>query len=243
MSDFKVVSRKNLYDSDASDESLPNDNDQQEVYEPPNSFEIVEVDVKKDQDPNDKTESQLQEEFDFPLFSFGNTNESAAGDDEVQEDRGRSEVPLMRISLREPSPDRIVQERPRSYYFAEYTQDDHAKFQQSAIGFDDILKESQLGAHKGWPQFRGRVLDVSENNARIEQLNIRERHCKRRRPGKQQRLARRQGATNVKQREEKEKEIKKMIKKKFHKRGGKKNKKPEFNPLKDAAAKPKFRTE
>lgn len=202
----------------------------------------MEVDVEKDQEPNDKTESQSQEEFDFPLFSFGNANESTAGDVEVKEDRGRSEAPLMRISLREPSPDRVVQERPRSYYFAEFTQDDHAKFQQSAIGFETILKDSQADDRRGWPQFKGRVLNVSKHNAHIEQLNIRERHCKRRRPGKQQRLARRQGTANEKRREEKDKEIKKMIKKKFHKRGGKKNKKPEFNPLKDAA-KPRFRTE
>lgn len=202
----------------------------------------MEVDIGKDQDLTDRVEAQSQEEFDFPLFSFGNVNENNVSDGKVEEDRGRSEVPLMRISLREPSPDRIIQERPRSYYFAEFTPDDHAKFQKSAIEFDTILKESRLDDHKRWSQFKKRVLDVNKHNAYIEQLNSRERHCKRRRPGKKQRLTRKQGKINENLREEKDKEIKKMIKKKFHKRGGKKNKKPEFNPLKDAG-KPKFRTE
>lgn len=204
----------------------------------------MEIDVEKDQDPNDKVEPQPEEEFDFPLFSFGNTDQSTAGDndDEVNEDRGRSKAPLMKISLREPSPDRVIQERPRSYYFSELTEEDHAKFQESAIEFDVILKESQVDDGKRWQQFRGRILNVNDHNSRIEQLHIRERHCKKRRPGKKQRLARRQGKINEIQREEKAKEIKKMTKKKLHKRGGKKNKKAEFNPLKDAA-KPKFRTE
>lgn len=148
----------------------------------------------------------------------------------------------MKVSLREPSPDRIVQERPHNYYFAEFTDDDHAKFQRSAVGFDVILQESKLGAHRGWPQFRGRVLNLKEHNARIEQLIVRERHCRKRRPGKKQRLAKRQGKINEQQREEKAKEIKKMIKKKFHKRGGKKNKNSESALQKDTA-KPKFRTE
>lgn len=237
------MSRKDLFDSAIGD-GLPNtESNEKETYEPPNELEIVEVNVKRDQNVEKEGEGDGVDEFDFPLFSSGAKAGNFAEMVNRDDNREYSGAPLVRVSLREPSPESFIQRRPLSYYFMDYSEEDHERFKESAIDYHEILQDAELGPNIGWAQFRGPVLAVKEHNGQIARSVIREANCKKRRPGKKQRLARKIGSQNEKEREEKAKQIKKMIKKKFHKRGGKKNKKQaEFNPLKDAA-KPKFRTE
>lgn len=188
-----------------------------------------------------------EDEFDFPLFSFGMAskvpddpqNEDASNDND--EPRGRdSTTKLMKVTLRSPSPEVINNQRPRTYYFAEYSAQELMRFQSAAIQYDQIITEASKDAACSRSLHRRRIFDLKYHNDKIEAEIQRALKNKKRRPGKKQRLARKQGTIRNAEREAQAKEIKKMIKKKFHKRGGKKNKK------KDSVAadvKPKFRTE
>lgn len=163
------------------------------------------------------TDSQVNttkaEEFEFPLFSLS-TLETAADHDvkasHGEESRGRSSNKLMTVSIREPSPDIVRQERPRSFYFAEYTSEQVSNFQKSAIEYDTVLRESTQGPYRGWARYRGRVLDVVSHNEKVSRERLREQKLKRRRPGKKQREARKAGAQRVTERLEKAKDIKKL---------------------------------
>ncbi|QLQ78971.1 hypothetical protein HG537_0B03180 [Torulaspora globosa] len=221
------VSRKDLYD----DESLSEKTELPEGsrYEP----ELLEVDIPISK-PAESDLGQEIDEFDFPLFSFG-TEEKSTKITEVES--ANTGAGLMKVSLREPIYETPKQERPKSYYFSNFTEEERSRYAKSALDYDTILREASLGPYRGWTRFRGRVLDVKQHNDRIEQLLQREERLKKRRPGQKQRLARRMAQQREKERIEKAKEIKKMIKKKFHKRGGKKNKK------KPEPALPRFRTE
>lgn len=183
------------------------------------------------------------------MFSFGATSEpadhsadSSEKQDNNDDSRGRAEVRLMKISLREPSPEIIIQDRPKSYYFSEYSERDKENFISSAIKYDDIFKDKDLIVSK--PSKKAQIIDLNEYNAQAEKQLQRERLLRKRRPCKKQRLARKMGQEMVKEREALAKKLKKEMKKKFHQRGGKKNKKkPTMNPLANAGATPKFRTE
>lgn len=241
------VSRGQLYDSQSESEG--------EFVLPELEFEIVDkesteatqtIPTEQSNVPEDKEEDQ--EEFDFPLFSFGgsSTTEEAKGgaeqDTEVthDEERGRPKTVIQKISLREPSVEKIIQSRPESYYFQRFTEEDHARHESIAITYDQILKHStERNNH-------GRVWDLTQYNAKIEQQIARDTR-KKGRPGKKARAAKKIARENEKAREkvkkiEKQRELKKLMKKIHHKRGGKKNK-TKANAAANVNAKPKYRTE
>lgn len=200
-----------------------------DTYKPPNGLEIVEVNIQKHHEGEGAKGTHEADEFEFPLFSSGPRHAQS-------EDSNSPQGPLIKVSLREPSPDVFITERPRDYYFVQYCEKDHEQFKKSAIDYSLVIRDAKSEANVRWPQFCGSVLSVKEHNDQLERIARREKHRMKRRPGKNQRLARKAGAQNEKERVEKAKEIKKLIKKKFHKRGGKKNRKPiENNPLRDAA--------
>lgn len=221
-----------MFDDNTGTEPIepPNtENCYEDTYRPPNDLEIVEINIQKRQEGEGGKGNHEADEYEFPLFSFGPRHAQI-------EDSNSPQGPLIKVSLREPPPNTFTQERPRDYYFVEYSKKDHEQFKKSAIDYSLILRDANSEASVGWPQFRGSILSVKEHNDQLERIALRERHCMRRRPGKNQRLSRKAGAQNEEERVEKAKEIKKLIKKRFHRRGGKKNKKPvENNPLKDAA--------
>ncbi|CCD24425.1 uncharacterized protein NDAI_0D01120 [Naumovozyma dairenensis CBS 421] len=257
MAGLKIVSRKDLFD----DSTMFSEHVEPELIaeEGHDDLEIVEIapstksDSVEENNHDDNGQQQNDEdEFEFfPLFSMATEPTSRidgveTSTTEYDEERGRSTNRLMKISLREPSPEIINQKRPKSHYFASYSKEEIDKFQLSAITYDSLLKEFEMGPNKGFEQFRGKVIDLKEYNDKIEAEDLREMRLKRRRPSQKQRLAKKLGAERLKERENRAKEIRKMIKKQFHKRGGKKNKKKAMNPLANAGLKPpvpKFRTE
>ncbi|SCU86671.1 LAFA_0E02322g1_1 [Lachancea sp. 'fantastica'] len=247
MDTTQVVARSELYNED--NDSAPSSTELDEDMIP--KFEFVTVNQTGEVNGKEAGDGPAneEEEFDFPLFSFGGSidvsNADSLPNNEAEEQeqgqsRGRNTRRLIKVSLREESPDFVKQERPRSYYFADYSQDDIKKFESSAINYQVAVREHTLLATVS-AIGRGRhSLNLDEHNKRIESDRLRELKIRRRRPGKKQREARKQGAERVKQRLENAKEIKKLVKKKFHKRGGKKNQKTS-----DVVAKqqPRFRTE
>lgn len=211
------------------------------VYEPPVEFEIVEVNSNGPK-PNQKESLQDNDEFEFPLFSFSATTDiydtDANNISDATANGGSNCVKLMKISLREPSPEIYHQERPKDYYFSKYSEIDQQRFASSVMDYNTVLKEAQLEPNRGWSQYRGKVLHLAEFNNMIDSQRLRERKLRKRRPGQKQRRARKLGAEHQKEREEKAKDIRKMVKKRFHKRGGKKNKKkPLSTPLNSGDAK------
>ncbi|SCU88476.1 LADA_0E10396g1_1 [Lachancea dasiensis] len=235
METTKHVSRKELFDSDDAQESQPPSSHDGLIPE----LEFVSVEPSADTD----NKESFQDEYDFPLFSFGiaeskvkSTEVDVKIRDNDSDNRGRSSSRLMKVSLREPSPDIVRQERPQSYYFAKYTTQELIKFERSALELKDILEE--CGSRSA--PFKNRFLDVNKHNEKIELERLRALKAKRRRPGKKQREARKLGAERDQSRAQQLKEVKKLAKKKFHKRGGKKNKKSAAPDVKPA---PRFRTE
>lgn len=192
-------------------------------------FEIVDVNDTNDKETTEPNE-EVEQEFDFPLFSFGTVTEDSS--DQPQ---------LMKVSLNEEH-EEIIQERPKDYYFQRINELERQNIKLCAVTYEDVLKDSLRGPNEGWKKFRGKVIDLNEYNRLIDRDNEIKLKHKKRRPGKKQRLARKMGSKRVDERKAKEVELKKMRKKMFHKRGGKKNKKKADNsdlqPIK-----PKFRTE
>lgn len=191
------------------------------------SLDIEEVEHQSE----GESENNQDDEFDFPLFSFGG---EVGGEEKEDEDRGRTQV--MKVSLREESVERIIQERPETYYFAKYTEEEVLQFNQAAITSEEIIIMSQ---QKDIDSHPWKVLDLNHHNDIIEQ----EKSKKKKRPGKNKRLgiikSRERKAERQKVFKEVEKQHKKYLKKKmFHKRGGKKHKKKE-----NKDDKPKYRTE
>ncbi|QEU58954.1 hypothetical protein KDRO_B02190 [Kluyveromyces lactis] len=242
MSDLRVVSRNELFDTTTN--VIATDD---HVLLPKLDLEFVEVQTQQEDtiNPVRNDESDVNnsaEEFDFPLFSFGTISDSTTPANDVgtsvqtDEIRGRQATALIKVSLREPSPDLTPIGRARTYYHAEYSEQDRHNFSAAAVSVDVILKYAELGPYSGWPQFRGKVIDVDEHNRNVHTEQLRVRHLRRKRPGKRQRMARLHGKEREDQRKQRDSEIKRLLKKKFHKRGGKKNKKKTTNPLADAGA-------
>ncbi|CAI4050446.1 hypothetical protein N7582_004917 [Saccharomyces uvarum] len=267
MSELKVVSRKDLYDEGREKGSYKgyassgsNNSEEADVLIPPTEFEFVEVertgsDSKvNDEDANDEIEDN-QDEFEFPLFSFGvveapkDSIGKGRGTPDGKENEAHTEVNLMKVSLKEPEEEIIDQERPKEYYFANYSEDQRQQFLQSAIDYDTIIKEStkvqedDLRVHHKWPYCQGKIINLHEHNLEIASQQQRVLKIKKRRPGQKQRGAKKLALERIKERDAKAREIKKLLKKKFHKRGGKKNKKKTtLNPLANAGSTPKVRT-
>lgn len=207
-------------------------------------FEIIDKTQDDDQVMGDAQEEE--EDFDFPLFSMGTTTTTAAKPEEQKDQeeeslRGRTQEKqnTMRITLRSPSPEVIIQERPRSYYFAENDEEVKAKFAQAAITGDDVIRQSLIPYGP-----IGKVINLNEHNAKIEKEL--EKINKKARPGKKKRLASIKAREHNKERLKIQKQIEqkakaKLMKKIHHKRGGKKHKKKEG--ASDAQGKTKYRTE
>lgn len=228
MAEYQIVSRKDIFSQSSTDEV----NHTTTTYESPVDLELVEVDVQTDR-PKEDADADENDEFDFPLFSFGVAGNNTEQGEEKSTGTGR----LMKVLLREPEHTVATQERPKGYYFATYTEDDHQKFSRSAIDYETAMKDATLGPYQGWPRWRGTMVDLNEYNAKIESSLRRQKKLQTRRPSQKQRLAKKMGMQREKERQEKAQEIKKMMKKRFHKRGGKKNKK------KAEPVTPRFRTE
>ncbi|CCH43633.1 hypothetical protein BN7_3186 [Wickerhamomyces ciferrii] len=207
-----------------------------EIILPKLEFDIIEAD---DDVEDDKMEDEESQDFDFPLFSMSKPSEPV----EDEEDRGRSitKSNTMRITLRSPSPEIINQERPESYYFANYTNDELLQFQQSAITGDDVWSMSNIQYN-----IPGKLINLDEFNTQI-QKEIEQTKTKR--PGKKKRIASIKGKEHRKEvlkleKIQKAKEKAKLMKKIHHKRGGKKNKKKAApQPQQQNKPKPKYRTE
>lgn len=187
-------------------------------------------------------EEEEQEEFDFPLFSMGTRTTTEEGHEEEGEDRGRAQTRtnVMRITLRSPSPEIIIQERPKSYYFTENDEETKQQFKQCAVTGDDIIRQSSIL----YGSVGKKVMNLNEHNAKIERELQRN---KRSRPGKKKRLATIEARKNNSERSkvQKQQEAKakaKLMKKIHHKRGGKKHKK-NAGATTSQPAKPKYRTE
>lgn len=184
------------------------------------------------------------DEFEFPLFASGPTKKSTTEPVDGEEERGRSTTRVMKVSLRDASEEKIVNERNPEYYFARFSEVERNQFMSVAVTFEDIYSQYQMPAIESQPW---KVLDVGKYNKRIEEENARETLHKRkirRRAGKKKReniiqcKERKDERARIEKKIEKEKQAK-LKKKMFHKRGGKKNKKKATT----APSKPKYKTE
>ena len=108
-----------------------------------------------------------------------------AASDTVVEDRGRSKEAkpsIMKVSLREQSEERVINERPESFYFAKYRQAKR-EFQQCAVSSDDIYQQMYIVDTQPW-----KCLNLNEYNAKIESEIARQKaKCRKNRPGKKKR--------------------------------------------------------
>jgi len=240
------VSRHDLYNSESEDVS---DTESSPIILPNFEFDIIEnndQDVemrevnKNEGEGGEDQGDEDQQDFDFPLFSMGNI------------ERGRSETKTntIRVTLRSPSPEIINQERPKSYYFAEYNDEMKKQFKYSAITYDDVIKSSNQISYGPI----GKIINLKEYNDKISKELT--KNSRKSRPGKKARLAKIKSRENNKQRDKIQKEIEekqkaKLLKKMHHKRGGKKHKKKKATDessvvqQKQGAGgeKPKYRTE
>lgn len=206
------------------------------------------VDSNNDKDSkpnkNQKSDEEMGDEFDFPLFSA--VASSSVNDDET-EDRGRSKTHTMKVSLREPSIETFKNVRPDSYYFASYSDDDKSKFLVAAVSAEDVYTQGvSLGSMA--TSLPWKCLDLKEHNMEVEREQRRLK--KQKRPGKKKREQKIAGKERNSEREKKKRLLEKqmearMLKKIFHKRGGKKHKKKidERNSSAEKAQPPKYRTE
>lgn len=226
------ISRKDLYeDSEVSDTD--------EVVLPKIDFEFVETKVEEE-----AQDEPMQEEFDFPLFSFGSDNSNDTS--KTVEERGRTlESSLVKVSLRSPSPVRIKQERPMSYYVAHYTAKQRKEFTEAAITWEQLVPLSMIRVNNPFDK----VIDLVKFNSRVER-DLDSLKAKKTRPGKKARLARLESKKGIKKRKEYQKKLdeeahRKLMKKMNHKRGGKKHKKKQGNAQQkpQQPTKPKYRTE
>lgn len=134
------------------------------------------------------------EEFDFPLFAA---------------------TSVQKVNLKQPVEDAVVQARPRSFYFAEWSSSQRAQFKDMAISGEDVLTLSETTSVSS-----GKVINLDEHN------KMHERGNKKPRPGKARRLNRilskRRAAETAKRIAELAEEKRKIMKKR--RRGGVKNK-------------------
>lgn len=189
------------------------------------------------------TDNDLEDEYDFPLFSTTKEETTLPNVEVDEDDRGRPTRAVMKVSLRDASPELVKLERPQSYYFAHYSLGEKKQFEEAAITLKVILRYSD--------NFRtfvrhhpAKSLDLGLYNEKVEEELKREAKHKRKRPGKKKRMNKilcRQ-RNEERRRDEsiaRKKNDIKLMKKIFHKRGGKKHKKKVI----ESNSKPKYRTE
>ncbi|AMD21519.1 HFL337Wp [Eremothecium sinecaudum] len=242
MQDQQIVRREDIFNNGCDEQ----DELENSPILPDIDFQLVEVNSDKVEGEKVEDIENAEQEFEFPLFSFGHSefgsNEDNAGANNGGNGGDINDRKLIKISLREPEPEQTINERPKSYYVAEYTVEQKNQFKTAALEYGFIIEESlkDMRVSSAYSsKYRGKLLDLSVYNRKIEEEKQREERLKKRRPGKKQRLARKMGKQHEEERAHRASEIKKMIKKRFHKRGGKKNKKKGSAGVE----KPKFRTE
>ncbi|ODV76876.1 ankyrin [Suhomyces tanzawaensis NRRL Y-17324] len=162
------VSRASLYNSD-DEQSAPESPDQ-EVYVAP-AFDFIEVDNTEDHE-NDEEE----EEFDFPLFASAATSEPGSKDE-----RGRPEQRVMKVSIREESVEKVNNERPQTFYYANYTAEQKHQFELAAVTAEDIYKNVFVVENAS-----RKCIDLKKHNDGVEAEKARVKAKKR--PGMKYRL-------------------------------------------------------
>lgn len=193
------------------------------------------------EDVGEKDVGEKEDEFEFPLFSMGGQETSGTKDVEVAEagketeteadkvsgkDSGldgtesesRGRLQTMKVTLREESVERVKNERPAEYYFAQYSEEVKRQFAQAAVEPNTLHTITV----RDWSH---KVLDLNQHNHQIELEK-----AKSKRPGKAQRMNKIRSKERVKERQRVHKQLEiqkqRLLKKKvFHKRGGKKHKK------------------
>lgn len=168
-------------------------------------LEFVEV------EPSDTAgkEEEDDEEFAFPLFAGGAAE-------------------VMKVSLKEPEEEKIVNERPETYYRAVYSELDREQFASAAVTIEQIFTLPVVDAY---PM---KVMSIEEHNLAVEK----ERKRKRSRPGKKKRtnmiVCRERRLAREQEAKKHEKKLRDAMKRKMYKKP--KTKRPEVG-------KPKYRTE
>lgn len=177
-------------------------------------FEFIEVDKTEEskyiqEDASEPANNETGDFEFFPLFATGN---------------------LMKVDLTEPVYEEVKIERPKSYYFASYTDSEQQRFEKSAITYEEVIRMAYIP----YRRFNEKIIDMNKYNDEIDQIKARELKLKKKKPGKNQRMARKLAKESLMKREEQRQSLKKI----FRKRGGKKNKKKKLNPLANAGAVP-----
>lgn len=194
-----LTSRSELYsDGEQSD---------RELILPELEFEIVEAAVEQD-------EPMEEEEFDFPLFSFGTAHSETK----------QEEPTLVKVTLNDAAPAYFTSKRPEAYYFSQYTPIQREQFQRAAITADTIIRTSPTIINPS-----SKVFHLAKYNARV-QRDLDSLRKKTTRPGKQARMARLEAKKGIQRRKNYQKkldneELLKVMKKIKRTRGGKKHKK------------------
>lgn len=174
------------------------------------------MEVQNDKEDDYHSNVDAAEEFEFPLFATPTAIASTSSDE--RSDRGRTHESVMTVSMREPSEERIINERPASYYFAAYNAEEKMRFERAAITTEILFRTEKFTDPKPW-----KCIDLAEFNAAIKP----KKHF---RAGKKKRLAKIAGTRCQKERDlvkkkDQEEAAARLLKKKMHKRGGKKHKK------------------
>ncbi|RCK63611.1 hypothetical protein Cantr_10071 [Candida viswanathii] len=251
MTDQKKITRASLYDLQSDYES-----DGSEYVAPQLDLEFIEVEPTPGATTNDEAkkatdpvEEAQDDEFEFPLFASAMEVDTKP----VEEERGRSnETGIMKVSLREQSEERVVNERPESYYFAKYTDMEKQQFEACCVTGEDIYKQLCFVDTQPW-----KCLDLNKYNAKIEiEIRREKERTRKHRPGKKKREVRvachqrklERAKAKQKEEEEKKRQLKKQkyLKKSFGKGSSgafqKRKQKPVGGKTKQLA-KPKYRTE
>lgn len=168
-----------------SDSEDSQDND--DFIMPPMEFEEVVVEESSVPEAATTEEPAAADEFFFPLFSQTETA----------------------ITLAEAPEPEINNERPHSYYYVDYTDDDRARFEAVAVTGADVITQAQQPPSSLVIKLQqSRVLDVTSHNQKIDA-----ERKKKKRAGKNKRL----GLKACQQRkQERAKEIKRIQRQASH---------------------------
>lgn len=215
--------------------------------------------LSKDKEVATEEKQESDEEFEFPLFAAPPPNSKAeepkddtSMDVVVDEERGRTKSKIMKVSLREESLEVIKNERPLSYYYASYSEDQKRQFLEAAVSGDDIYQQIQISVPiedpKPW-----KCLVLESHNAQIEkELAKQKKRSHSKRAGKKKReykvacRERKLERKRIEKKLQKEKDAK--FKKQFYGQKAFKPKSKRFNlnktnSSKPQASKPKYKTE
>ncbi|KAL6449548.1 hypothetical protein SBY92_004462 [Candida maltosa Xu316] len=205
------------------------------------NFEFVEVNNDDKGQIQEEKVSDNEDEFDFPLFAAASTTTEPTI---AEETRGRT---IMKVSLREQSEERVVNERPDDFYFAKYTPEEKDQFAQCCVTGQDIYDQVFIRDSQTW-----KCIDLNKLNAKIElEINREKLKKKKNRPGKKKRelknICRQRKLDKLKLIKLEEAKKKQQLKKqKYQKKNFSKtnfNKKQKPKPKGQPVNKPKYRTE